>query len=76
MRIDPMKEYLNRALDRLANFFAHRKGLLPLIGLFLVIVNGLLQFLPVSNLSIIEKNLLLHIGLILAILGFLLAWSL
>ncbi len=71
-----MKEYLNRALDRLANFFAHRKGLLPLIGLFLVFVNGLLQFLPVSNLSIIENNLLLHIGLILAILGFLLAWSL
>lgn len=71
-----MKEYLNRALDRLANFFAHRKGLLPLLGLALIFINGLLQFLPVDNLSLIEKNVFLHIGLILAILGFLLAWSL
>jgi hypothetical protein len=71
-----MKEFLNRALDRLANFFAHRKGLLPLVGLVLIFINGLLQFLPIDNLSLIEKNIFLHIGLILAILGFLLAWSL
>lgn len=71
-----MKEFLNRALDRLANFFAHRKGLLPLIGLVLIFINGLLQFLPIENLSLIEKNIFLHIGLILAIMGFLLAWSL
>jgi hypothetical protein len=71
-----MKESLNRALDRLANFFAHRKGLLPLVGLVLIFINGLLQFLPIDNLSLIEKNIFLHIGLILAILGFLLAWSL
>lgn len=71
-----MKEFLNRALDRLANFFAHRKGLLPLVGLVLIFINGLLQFLPIENLSLIEKNIFLHIGLILAIMGFLLAWSL
>jgi len=71
-----MKETLNRALDRLANFFAHRKGLLPLVGMVLILINGLLQFLPIDNLSLIEKNILLHIGIILAILGFLLAWSL
>lgn len=71
-----MKEFLNRALDRLANFFAHRKGLLPLVGVVLIFINGLLQFLPIENLSLIEKNIFLHIGLILAIMGFLLAWSL
>jgi hypothetical protein len=71
-----MKETLNRVLDRLANFFAHRKGLLPLVGMVLILINGLLQFLPIDNLSLIEKNILLHIGIILAILGFLLAWSL
>lgn len=71
-----MKDYLNRALDRLANFFAHRKGLLPLLGLVLIFINGLLQFLPIDSPFLIEKNIFLHIGIILAILGFLLAWSL
>lgn len=71
-----MKDYLNRTLDWLANYFAHRKGLLPLIGLFLILINGILQFTPLNNSLVIESNLLLHIGLILAILGFLLAWSL
>ncbi len=70
-----MKNFINRSLDWLANYFAHRKGLLPIIGLFLILINGVLQFLPFSSV-IIETNVLLHIGLFLAILGFLLAWSL
>ncbi|PWH19462.1 MAG: hypothetical protein DDG59_03070 [Anaerolineae bacterium] len=71
-----MKELLNHLLDRLANFFAHRKGLLPLMGLVLILINGILQFTPMGDFAIVEKNFFLHIGLILAILGFLLAWSL
>ncbi len=70
-----MKDFLNRSLDWLANYFAHRKGLLPIIGLLLILLNGILQFFPVEML-LVKSNLLLHIGIILAILGFLLAWSL
>ncbi|MCS6907470.1 MAG: hypothetical protein RML93_06265 [Anaerolineales bacterium] len=70
-----MREFLNSLLDRLSDFLAHRKGLLPLLGLFLIILNGVLQFLPFESVWI-EANLLLHVGLILAIFGFLLAWSL
>ncbi|MCX8061114.1 MAG: hypothetical protein N3D16_00885 [Anaerolineales bacterium] len=71
-----MKNSINRLLDWLANYFAHRKGMLPIIGLVLILINGVLQFLPLNDVLLIETNLLLHIGLILAILGFLLAWSL
>jgi len=61
-------------LDKLSDFLARRKGLLPLLGLLLVLVNAILQFFPAGWLS--ESNLLLHLGVILAILGFLLAWAL
>ncbi|GAB4482489.1 MAG: hypothetical protein Kow0088_25400 [Anaerolineales bacterium] len=71
-----MKEILNRLLDWLANYIAHRKGLLPLLGLGLILLNGILQFIPGRESLIIESNLFLHVGLIVAILGFLLAWSL
>jgi len=70
-----MSKSLNRLLDFLSEYLAHRKGLLPLIGLFLVLVNGILQFFP-GNLWLAQTNLLLHLGVILAILGFLLAWAL
>lgn len=71
-----MKKKLNRMLDWLADYFAHRKGLLPILGLVLILINGVLQFTPLQNGVLIETNLFLHLGLILAILGFLLAWSL
>jgi hypothetical protein len=70
-----MAEKLNLILDRMSDFLAHRKGLLPILGLFLVLVNAILQFLPVSG-WLVQTNLLLHLGIILAILGILLAWAL
>jgi uncharacterized membrane protein len=70
-----MAEKLNLILDRMSDFLAHRKGLLPIIGLVLVLVNAILQFLPVSG-WLVQTNLLLHLGIILAILGILLAWAL
>lgn len=66
---------LNRLLDYLSDFLAHRKGLLPILGLILVLINAVMQFIP-GNIWLAETNLLLHIGIILAILGFLLAWAL
>jgi uncharacterized membrane protein len=70
-----MAEKLNLILDRMSDFLAHRKGLLPLLGLILVLINAILQFLPVTG-WLVQTNLLLHLGIIVAILGILLAWAL
>jgi hypothetical protein len=69
-----MFRWLNKAIDRLSEFLAPRKGLLPLIGLFLIAANLVFQFLPVGWVR--ESNLFLHLGVMIAILGLLLAWAL
>jgi len=68
-------KWISNLVDSASNFFAHRKGLLPLIGIVLVIVNYILPFIFGLNL-ITESNLFLHIGVIVAIFGFMLAWAL
>jgi hypothetical protein len=62
-------------LDGMSEFLAARKGLLPILGILLVVVNGILQFLPAAG-WLASTNLLLHIGLVLAIIGIMLAWAL
>jgi len=50
-------------------------NLLPLIGIVFVIINLLLPWwIPEGYIS--ESNLFLHIGVIIAIFGFMLAWAL
>jgi len=68
-------KWLSKLVDRASNYFAHRKGLLPLIGIALVIVNFILPFIFGLNL-ITGSNLFLHLGVIVAIFGFMLAWAL
>lgn len=70
-----MRDFINKLIDSAAEFFAHRKGLLPMIGILLVIVNAILQFIPGGG-FFAESNLLLHLGVILAIFGIMLAWAL
>ena len=70
-----MVQKLNQLLDRVSEFLAQRKGLLPLLGIVLIVINGILQFVPASG-WVGSTNLLLHVGIILAILGILLAWAL
>ncbi|MBE0696452.1 MAG: hypothetical protein IH586_05965 [Anaerolineaceae bacterium] len=69
-----MLNVLSMLLDRLSEFFAHRKGLLPLIGVTFVLLNFALQFFPTGWL--IQTNCFLHLGILLAILGFLFARAL
>ena len=70
-----MITWLSKLIDKLSEFLAHRKGLLPLLGLLFIIANLILQFvLPPDWLR--DSNLLLHIGLIISILGLMLAWAL
>lgn len=68
-------KFLSRLLDQISEFLAHRKGLLPLIGVLLILLNLFLQFiLPGSWLA--TTNLFLHIGLLIALFGLMLAWAL
>ncbi|MBL7163256.1 MAG: hypothetical protein ISS57_11665 [Anaerolineales bacterium] len=52
-----------------------RKGLVPLLGILLVVLNFVLRLIPGLG-WFAESDLLLHLGVILGILGFLIAWAL
>ena len=68
-------KWLSTLVDNASNYFAHRKGLLPLIGILLVLINFALPFfIPAGFITL--SNLFLHLGVIVAIFGFLLAWAL
>lgn len=60
---------MNKLLDRLGEILNRYPGLLPLIGVGLIVVNLVLQIFPGN--FIVDSNLFLHIGLITAILGIL-----
>jgi hypothetical protein len=66
---------ISKLLDWLSNFLAHRKGLLPLTGIVLVIVNYLLQWMIYPH-WLAASNLFLHLGIVIAIFGMMLAWAL
>jgi hypothetical protein len=65
---------LSHLLDRLSNFLADRKGLIPLLGIMLILLNLLFQIIPLGWLT--SSNLFLHIGIIVSILGLMLYWVL
>jgi len=68
--------WLSRLLDNASNYFAHRKGLLPLLGILLVIINFILPFIFGLDNLVTGSNLFLHLGIIIAIFGMMLAWAL
>jgi hypothetical protein len=70
-----MKRF-SRLIDKASDFFAHRKGLLPLIGIVLVIINYILPFIFGLDNLITGSNLFLHLGVVIAIFGMMLAWAL
>jgi hypothetical protein len=61
-----------RMLNRIADFLAHNRGLLTLIGIGLILTNLLLQFFPTLG-WLRESNLLLHLGIVLGLAGILIA---
>ena len=67
---------ISKMLDRLSEFLAHRKGLLPLIGILLIIINLALQFFIPPDHWLTDTNLFMHLGVIVAIFGMMLAWAL
>jgi hypothetical protein len=70
-----MLEYFSKLLDDLSEYLAARKGFLPLLAVILIVFNLVLQFIP-GNGFLKDSNFLLHLGVILAILGLLLARAL
>ncbi len=67
--------WFSHLIDKASEYFAARKGLLPALGLLLVLVNAVLQFIP-GIAGFAHTNLFLHLGIILAIIGFMLASAL
>ena len=63
---------INELMDRLNEFLSERRGMLPLIGIGLIIFNFILQLLPLGNLWLVSSHLFLHLGLVVALIGFLL----
>lgn len=70
-----MIKWLSKFLDNASEFLAHRKGLLPLVGIGLIIVNFLIVSIFPGG-FLVETNLFLHLGLVVALLGLVLAWAL
>jgi hypothetical protein len=63
-------------VDNASNYFARRKGLLPLLGILLVTINFILPFIFGLDNVITGSNLFLHLGIIVAIFGLMLARAL
>jgi len=70
-----MLDALNRFLDWISEFLAHRKGLLLLVGILLVFVNFIFQLIPGVG-WLARSNLFLHLGVILGLIGVMIAWAL
>ncbi len=64
---------MNDLVEKLNDFFATRPGLLPMLGVALVVLNLLLQIFPGPGSGwLVDSNLFLHIGVILSVVGILL----
>ncbi|MFT5194876.1 MAG: hypothetical protein ACI85U_001886 [Candidatus Promineifilaceae bacterium] len=63
---------MNELLDKLTEYFSEKRGLLPMIGIALIILNFVLQIFPGNEYWIVASNLLMHVGLVVSIIGILL----
>ncbi len=69
-----MMKSFSQFLDQASTFLAARKGLLPLIGIILVCANFLLRIFATG--WMVETDFLLHLGVVLGLIGFMVAWAL
>jgi hypothetical protein len=66
---------MSKLLDILSEYLARRKGLLPLVGIVFILLNFGLQLIA-PGIWLATSNLCLHFGLILAIVGLMVARAL
>jgi len=70
-----LESFFSKLLDNLSEYLASRKGLLPLLGTAMIIVNFILEiFLPGAYIT--RVDLFLHLGLIITIFGLVLSKAL
>ena len=69
-----MTEFFSKLLNWGSEFFSTRKGLLPILAVVLIIFNFFLRFLTPNWFN--QTDFFLHLGLVVAIFGFMLAWAL
>lgn len=67
-----MDQRINQLVERINDFMVERPGIVPLVGLLLIVINFLLQIYPGPDAWIAGSNLFLHLGLIVSVLGLLL----
>ena len=60
---------MNDFLDKFSEFLSKYPGLLPLVGLGLIILNLILQIFPGS--WFVDRHILLHLGIIVSLIGLL-----
>lgn len=64
---------MNEFLDQVSDFLAERPGMLPLLGILLIVINLVLQIVPGPGGGwLVDSHLFLHVGLVVALLGLLL----
>jgi hypothetical protein len=71
-----MIDRFSRFLDDASGYLVVRKGLLPLVGIGLILLNFLLACVLPADWFLVRTNLFLHLGLITALIGQMLAWAL
>lgn len=69
-----MMDKISTLVDHASEFFAHRKGLLPMTGILLVLVNFALPLFAEG--WVIQTNCFLHLGVVVAVVGLMLAKAL
>jgi hypothetical protein len=69
-----MNKFLSKGLDLISNYLAPRKGLLPILGICLIIFNLILRFVGTG--WVVTSDIFLHLGIIVALVGIILGWAL
>jgi hypothetical protein len=78
-----MTKWISEFIDKLSDFLAHRRGLLPLVGLGLILLNFILVLIhsalgesPFLLFWLVDTNFFLHLGLLIGIFGLMMMWVL
>ena len=69
---------MNELIEKLNTYLSARPGLVPLLGVVLIIINLVLQVYPGPGSNwFVDSNILLHIGIITSVIGLLVvrAWN-
>lgn len=67
-----MDKRINELIERINEFLVRKPGVLPLVGIGLIVLNFLLQLFPGPEAWIVRSNLFLHAGLVVSLVGLLL----